>query len=137
MTVRHILVVDDDASLRDAFALALSGHEHCLVATAADGPAGLKSAAATRPDLVFLDLKMPGMSGVEVLRELLSADPSLTVYIITAFEPEFIEDLRAARQDGLSFEVLRKPIGIAELRTVARDLLGADAAPSEPQQSGA
>ena len=71
-----------------------------------------------------------------LLRRLLAADPGLTIYIVTAFEPDFIEDLRVARQDGLDFELLRKPIGIAELRTVVRGLLGADAAPSGSQESG-
>ena len=66
---RRLLLVEDDATLRQAltFNLAREGYE---VSTAADGEAALDAARSERLDLVLLDVMLPGMSGVEVLRVL-------------------------------------------------------------------
>ena len=66
---RTVLVVDDDPDLRDlvAFKLSRAGYE---VLTAEDGETGLALAQEQRPDLVILDVMMPGLSGIDVLRVL-------------------------------------------------------------------
>ena len=64
-----VLIVDDDAELR-ALVAGVVGGLGCRVLEAADGPAALRAAAATRPDLVLLDLSMPGMDGVALAAEL-------------------------------------------------------------------
>jgi hypothetical protein len=64
----RILVVDDDADLREAIAFTLKSAGFA-VATAADGPTALTTVAAARPDLVVLDVMMPGPSGIEVCRQ--------------------------------------------------------------------
>jgi DNA-binding NtrC family response regulator len=74
---------------------------------------------------VFLDLKMPGMSGVETLRELHDVCPSTPVYIVTAFYEEFMAPLRALQDEGISFDIARKPLGLAEIRTIADAMLSA------------
>ena len=73
----HILVVDDDANLRHLVAAYLK-KEGYRVTEAADGPAALQAAGAGHPDLVVLDLMLPGLSGLEVARRLsaLAACPS-------------------------------------------------------------
>ena len=81
----RILVIDDETGIRDAFELALAGDPQLAVETAASGAEGIAKAAAARPDLVFLDLNMPEMNGVETMRRLLGADPTLRIYIVTAF----------------------------------------------------
>jgi len=74
-------------------------------------------------DLIFLDLKMPGMNGVETLRELRKLDMDVPVYIITAFYGEFFDQLRTAEKDAISFEVMKKPVGADQISLVARSIL--------------
>lgn len=80
-----VLVVDDDPGIRDYVGdlLEMEGHE---VRFAEDGPTALESISASRPDCVFLDVMMPGMSGHEVLAEIRRADggPQLPVVMVTA-----------------------------------------------------
>jgi DNA-binding response OmpR family regulator len=117
----RILVVDDDADLRDAisFTLAAAGF---AVGTATDGPAALAIIAAERPDLVVLDVMMPGPSGIEVCRQL-REDPrtaALPVVLLTArTSPAF-------RYAGLATGANRhllKPFDPSDLVTLIRELL--------------
>ena len=66
---KQILVIDDDAGIRDAFILALKNTEY-IVDTAESGKEGISKEQKKKYDLIFLDLKMPGMNGIEVLREI-------------------------------------------------------------------
>lgn len=79
----RVLVVDDDAVVRDVLATMLSV-EGCEVLTAADGPAGLALAERAWPDVVLLDVAMPGLSGLEVCRALKSGSPPPKVVMVTA-----------------------------------------------------
>src|SRR4051812_39233517 len=94
----RVLVVDDIADARLALRLLLKlwGHE---VAEAADGPGALRAAEAFRPDVVLLDISMPGMSGHEVARCLRERGlrPSLLV-AVTGYGRE--ADVRAAMDAG-------------------------------------
>jgi len=82
--VTRVMVVDDHPMWRDAVArdLAEAGLE--VVATASDGEEALRRAAATRPTVAVVDLRLPTMSGVEVTRALVRADPSLRVLVLSA-----------------------------------------------------
>ena len=119
---RKILVIDDEEGIRDAFSMALEdlGYE---VHTAANGEEGSRLAREVVPALVFLDLKMPGISGVETLRRLLREQPELEVWIVTGFFPEFMHELRQAAADGLCFELARKPMERDQIQLVARRVL--------------
>lgn len=77
----RVLVVDDDADFRDLCArrLSLAG---CQVLVAADGDSGARLATLTRPDLVLMDLVMPGTDGVEATRRLRGADGTRTLRIV-------------------------------------------------------
>ena len=78
-----VLVVDDDAEVRDLVEYTL---EDCEVRTAADGEEALRAVAGRQPDVMILDIMMPGMSGLRVL-ELLRADPvtaGLPIILLTA-----------------------------------------------------
>jgi two-component system nitrogen regulation response regulator NtrX len=79
----RVLVVDDEAAIRDAMRMILEyeGHE-CLVA--GSGQEGLTMAERDNPDLVFLDVKMPGLDGLEVLSRLRGLNEALPVVIISA-----------------------------------------------------
>jgi DNA-binding NarL/FixJ family response regulator len=82
--VTRVMVVDDHPMWRDAVArdLAEAGLE--VVATASNGEEALRRAAAARPDVVVVDLRLPTMTGVEVTRELVRADPSVRVLVLSA-----------------------------------------------------
>ena len=71
---------------------------HC-VQVAGDGPTGLLLADQERPDLVILDLKMPGMDGLEVLRHLKAAHPDLPVFLFTAYN-DYSQAALALGADG-------------------------------------
>ncbi len=116
-----LLVVDDTPQNVKLLAdlLRAKGYE---VVTAASGPEGLEKVAAERPDLVLLDVMMPGMSGYEVCQKIRS-DPGtgiLPVVMVTALDPaqERIKGLEAGADDFLS-----KPVNHAELLARVRSLV--------------
>ena len=94
------------------------------VDTAESGEKGLQMKKDAEYDLIFLDLKMPGMNGIQTLREIRKTDKEVPVYIVTAFHKEFFEKLKIARKEGLDFEVLKKPIGNEEIVLVTKSILG-------------
>jgi len=120
-TPAKILVVDDTPQNVKLLAdlLRAKGYE---VVTAASGPEGLERLAAERPDLVLLDVMMPGMSGYEVCQRIRS-DPStgiLPVVMVTALDPaqERIKGLDVGADDFLT-----KPVNHAELLARVRSLV--------------
>jgi CheY-like chemotaxis protein len=120
--MKHILVIDDDEAVRKLFLLSLeeTGYN---VYTVSSGTEGIESFKKGQYDLIFLDLKMPGMNGVETLRELRKIDRDVPVYIITAFHEEFFDQLKSAEKDGIDFEVLHKPFDREQLVAVTTGIL--------------
>jgi DNA-binding NarL/FixJ family response regulator len=78
------MIVDDHPIWRDAVARDLAEAGFDVAATASDGTQALRIAAAARPDVVVLDLRLPDVTGVEVTRGLLAASPSARVLILSA-----------------------------------------------------
>lgn len=76
-----VLVVDDDRIVADMYQLALTraGHD---VSVANDGLTGLNMVSTAHPDLIFLDIRMPKMDGVEVLRSLAAGDGTRTIPVV-------------------------------------------------------
>ena len=116
--MKQVLVIDDDAGVRESFRAALEDAGYG-VTTADNGHDGIESAQTNRPDLVFLDLKMPGMSGVETLSALNESCPRVPVYVVTGFYGEFVEPLRALESRGIDFNLARKPLTATEIRAIA------------------
>ncbi len=108
---KRILVIDDEEAIRTSFTLVL-GDAGFEVDTAESGEKGLQMKKDAEYDLIFLDLKMPGINGVETLRRIRKTDKKVPIYIFTAFHKEFFEELKIARKEGLGFEVLRKPSSV-------------------------
>ena len=79
----RILVVDDESAIRETMRMILEyeGHE---VLTAGSGPEALTAAERDSPDLVFLDIKMPGIDGLEVLSRLRGLNETLPVVMVSA-----------------------------------------------------
>ena len=120
---KRILVIDDEEATRMSFTLALEDTGF-KVDTAESGEKGLQMKRDAEYDLIFLDLKMPGINGVQTLREIRKTDKEVPVYIVTAFHKEFFEKLKIARKEGLDFEVLKKPIGNEEIVLLTKSILG-------------
>lgn len=119
----QILVIDDERAVRDSFELALED-EGFEIRTAENGLEGVEKVKELKPDLVFLDLKMPMLDGVETLRQIKAIDTSIPVYIVTAFQREFMEPLNNAVADGLQFELAAKPLSAEQIVAIAKAKLG-------------
>jgi DNA-binding NarL/FixJ family response regulator len=83
-TAPRVLVVDDHPVWRQSVAAGLEEAGCPVAGTAGDGAAALRVAAATRPQVVLLDLHLPDLSGAEVIARLLAADPSVRVVVLSA-----------------------------------------------------
>ena len=75
-----------------------------------------------RYELIFLDLKMKGLEGVETLRELRKLAGDVPIYIVTAFAREYMSFLIEAARDGVEFEIMLKPISTKDIVEVARSV---------------
>jgi CheY-like chemotaxis protein len=117
--ISKILVIDDDPAVRGAFKLILE-EDSFSVREAENGLKGIEMALAERPDLIFLDLRMPGIDGVETLRRLKTIDETLNIYIVTAFSNEYMEQLRNIHEEGFQFELASKPLSSAQIRNIAQ-----------------
>ena len=115
-----ILIVDDDPFMRDSCRQVLVKEPAYSVNVAEDGQSGLEAMKARPADLVFLDLKMPGMNGLDVLNALQRDYPDTVVNVITGYAT--VESAVGAMKRG-AFDFLPKPFTLDELRMVtARSL---------------
>lgn len=102
----HILIIDDEPSLRHTLARILQ-RANFEVTTAASGQEGLALLGQHAFDLVYLDIRMPDMSGMEVLKRIHAAQPDLPVVLFTA-QPDLNSALEALRQGAADY--LLKPL---------------------------
>ena len=103
----NVLVIDDEEVIRKSFILALEDTGY-NVETAESGEKGIKKARETNFDLIFLDLRMPGLDGVKTLRELWGIGQTVPIYITTAFYDDFLDQLQSAADERISFYLLKK-----------------------------
>jgi len=118
----HVLIVDDDPDIRDLVAYKLR-HESYVVSVAGDGEAALQLIAEQHPDLVLLDIMMPGMSGLEVLEHIRRADngdAQLCVALLTAKAQE--SDLERGFALGAD-DYIVKPFSPLELASRVKAML--------------
>lgn len=115
----HVLVVDDDPTVSDVVRRYLE-QDGCRVRLAENGEAALAAAAAEMPDIVVLDLMMPGIDGIEVCRRLRRDAPDLPVVMLTALgeEPDRVLGLEAGADDYVT-----KPFSPRELTLRIRSIL--------------
>jgi DNA-binding response OmpR family regulator len=98
--MKRVLIVDDEPQLTDVVREYLQEQYEVVVAN--DGPAALAAFRRNRPDVVFLDVNMPGPSGLDVLRELRRADPTLPVVMVTV-ETEMATVQECLRQGAFGY----------------------------------
>jgi len=110
-----VLIVDDEAGVRDAVRMVLE--DTCEVLHAATGEQALEVLRANEVDLVMLDHRMPGESGIDVLPRLMAVDPSIVVVLATA-----VRDVRMAVEAMRrgAYDYLTKPFDVEEIRLVVR-----------------
>jgi signal transduction histidine kinase len=116
VTQSKILVIDDEEIVLDSCLQILAGGDF-EIRTAENGTLGLSLLEEFRPDLTFVDLKMPGISGFEVLEKIQEIDPTIVTIVITGFAT--ISSAVEAMQKG-AFDFLPKPFTPDELRLITR-----------------
>jgi DNA-binding NarL/FixJ family response regulator len=85
----RIVIVDDDEQFRALASLVLRRHDDFeIVGEAHDGHSAIEQAAEHRPDVLLLDLMMPGMDGFEALPRIKAADPGIAVIVLTALDAD-------------------------------------------------
>ncbi len=121
----RILLVDDQSLLRMGFRLILEAEPDIeVVGEAADGASGVSMTAALHPDVVLMDVRMPGMDGIQATASIIAADPASKVLILTTFDLD--QYVFAGLKAGASGFML-KDAPPAELLTAIRTVAGGDA----------
>ncbi len=116
MTRQNILVVDDEVDFANGLVrLIAADFPDLTVAAAHSGAEALQRMEASAPDLLLLDLNMPGMHGLDVMHQALEKHPNLSVVVLTAYGT--IETAVSALKKG-AWDFLTKPVGNEELQRV-------------------
>ena len=115
---KRVLIVDDDARIVQL----LTEHfkQTYTVETAMNGGEALSIVRRARPDVVVLDVMLPGMSGIHVLKELKRADPTIPVIVVTGTDSLAIAN-EAVRSGATTY--LRKPFDLRELDQRVAELI--------------
>jgi DNA-binding NtrC family response regulator len=118
MKIIKVLIVDDDRDLCDNLGKIL-GMDGYRTVFAHDGARALEATAAEHPDVIILDIKMPGMDGMEVVKKLKEYSGQVAVIILTAFPS--LESAMNAVRDKIVFDYIRKPFSLRQIQdAVAR-----------------
>ena len=115
----HILVIDDEEAMRDSCQQTLL-REGNKVEVAEDGIIGLAVLEKESFDVVILDLKMPGLSGMEVLKKIKEKDPEIVVIVITGYAT--VDSAVEAMKSG-AYDFVPKPFTPDSLRVIVRRAL--------------
>jgi len=114
-----VLVIDDEEAMRDSCSLILTKDGY-RAETAADGESGLEKIRELKPDIALIDLKMPGLSGFEVLEKIKEIGPYIIPIVITGYAT--VESAVEAMKKG-AYDFLPKPFTPEELRIIIRRAL--------------
>ncbi len=117
---QRILIVDDDSRLLRIVGMYLT-MEGYAVASAADGEAGLQEADRQLPDLIIMDIMMPGMDGIQACTQLRTNPRTADIPVLLFSALSGSEDVERARQSGAS-HLITKPFNLIGLAAVVRGL---------------
>jgi len=126
---KKVLVVDDEAGQRDVLAGFLERRGYAVRA-APDAETALAMIDRETPDIVLMDVRMPGMGGIEGLARIAESNPSLPVILLTAYA-EVRDAVEAMRRGAIDY--LEKPVDLEELSTVIAEAIGEPGAQAEPE----
>lgn len=122
MSVKVILV-DDHVIVRDGLQLLINTQKDMeVVAGISDGNSAVEAADALRPDVMVMDISMPGMNGIEATRRILEIVPEVKIIILTMYEsPEYVGQ---AFKAGASGFLLKKSAGIEIIKAIREVVRG-------------
>lgn len=112
----RILIIDDEEVILDSCTRILRGGAY-KIATATNGLLGLDLVKEFQPDLIYVDLKMPGISGIEVIEKIRDTDPTIVVIVITGFAT--VSSAVEAMKNG-AYDFLPKPFTPDEFRLITQ-----------------
>jgi DNA-binding NarL/FixJ family response regulator len=117
----RVLLVDDDDLMRAGLRAVLSSDETiAVVGEASDGRAAVGEITKARPDVVLMDIRMPGVDGISATREVLAAAPEVRVVVLTTFEQDdYIFDALSAGASGFLLKRTKPEELIGAIHTVA------------------
>lgn len=118
----RVVIVDDHPIWRDALERDLTANGYDVVGAFGDGEAAVRTAPALRPDVVLMDLALPGMSGVETAAALVAADPSVRVLMLSSSGED--EDVLAAVKVGARGYLVKSARAAEVLEAVRRTAAG-------------
>jgi DNA-binding NarL/FixJ family response regulator len=121
----RVLLADDHALFRDGLASLLAAWGHDVVGQVADGDAAVRTALELHPDIVLMDVSMPGSGGLDATRRIASGAPGLPIVMLTASED--VDDLFTALKAGARGYLL-KNLESSELRTMLEAVARGEAA---------
>lgn len=121
--MKKILIIDDDESVRDIFSITLKKTGY-VVDTVESGEKGVELHKSKKYNLIFLDLKMSGMNGIQTFQKIREFDLDTPIYIITAFEQEFLNEIQNSVKQGCKCDLLHKPISSEEIVLLTTSILG-------------
>jgi DNA-binding NarL/FixJ family response regulator len=114
----RVVIVDDHPIWRDALERDLTANGYDVVGAFGDGETAVRTAPALRPDVVLMDLALPGMSGVDTAAALVAADPSVRVLMLSSSGED--EDVLAAVKVGARGYLVKSARGAEVLEAVRR-----------------
>jgi DNA-binding NarL/FixJ family response regulator len=118
--VISVLLADDQTLVRDGFRLILSAEPDIeVVGEAGDGNEAVERTREQRPDVVLMDIRMPGLDGIAATRRLLADSPSIRVLMLTTFDlDEYVIDAFRAGASGFLLKTAPRDQLVAAVRTV-------------------
>jgi DNA-binding NarL/FixJ family response regulator len=129
----RVLIVDDHEIVREGLQTLLAEEpDFEVVGTTGDGAAAVDLAQATRPDVIVMDLVMPGLDGIEATRRIVSKDPQARVLVLTTFADD--QRVREAIQAGATGYLLKDVLKADLLRALRDAAVGRPSLHPEVQQ---
>ncbi len=129
ISLKKVLLIDDEAHIRKFLSLVVRSMGGPAVIEVSNGDDGIDRYREERPDLVLLDVNMPGMDGIDTLKAIIAIDPNATVVMVTSLaNRQTIEQAIEAGAAGY----IRKDTTRDEILSILNACLGDDSASSAP-----
>ncbi len=112
--MKTVLIIEDDSFLIDAYRVKMT-HSPWRILTVTNGDEGIEKAKSEKPDLIILDLLMPGMTGLEVLKKLKQDKVTKGIPVIIASNIDQDESIKAAKKSGAVDYFIKSNISIKDL----------------------